>query len=415
VSTSNLARNTPQWASGFAANRKFIALGNLVRLRNEKNDPIRVSQVLSLTAARGVIRYEDKGAIGNNASEDISRYSIVRVGDIVVNSMNVIIGSVGLSKYDGVLSPVYYVLTPFENGLIDMRYLAYHFEIESFQKSLIKIGYGILDHRMKIPWINLRAEKIAVPPIEEQRRIADYLDEEKIQMDKILSAREKQKESLSSLLHSQIDYDLRDQALEIDEMRLSLLLDRISTGTTPDSSIDDSDGLPWYSPASISGLGKLGEQVRNISSTFLGDIRWVRFPKDSVLIVGVGGTSGRVSYLDHAASGNQQLTCLTPNNRIIPKFLFYYLMSKKSELLALANYTTLPILNNDFLKSLLIPTPSLALQGELVERWTKLENSANELGSQISAFRDLHLEYLGSLITAAVTGQFDVTTGRSVA
>jgi type I restriction enzyme S subunit len=415
VSTSNLARNTPQWASGFAANRKFIALGNLVRLRNEKNDPIRVSQVLSLTAARGVIRYEDKGAIGNNASEDISRYSIVRVGDIVVNSMNVIIGSVGLSKYDGVLSPVYYVLTPFENGLIDMRYLAYHFEIESFQKSLIKIGYGILDHRMKIPWINLRAEKIAVPPIEEQRRIADYLDEEKIQMDKILSAREKQKESLSSLLHSQIDYDLRDQALEIDEMRLSLLLDRISTGTTPDSSIDDSDGLPWYSPASISGLGKLGEQVRNISSTFLGDIRWVRFPKDSVLIVGVGGTSGRVSYLDHAASGNQQLTCLTPNNRIIPKFLFYYLMSKKSELLALANYTTLPILNNDFLKSLLIPTPSLALQGELVERGTKLENSANELGSQISAFRDLHLEYLGSLITAAVTGQFDVTTGRSVA
>ena len=118
----------PKWAKSFSEDIKFMPLGNLVRLRNEKNDPVKLTQVLSLTAARGVILYEDKGAIGNNASEDITRYSVVRIGDIVVNSMNVIIGSVGLSKYDGVLSPVYYVLTPIQSDLIDMRFLAYHFQ-----------------------------------------------------------------------------------------------------------------------------------------------------------------------------------------------------------------------------------------------------------------------------------------------
>ena len=59
-----------------------------------------------------MILYEEKGDIGNKASGDISRYSIVRKGDIVLNSMNVIIGSVGLSAFEGVLSPVYYVLKP---------------------------------------------------------------------------------------------------------------------------------------------------------------------------------------------------------------------------------------------------------------------------------------------------------------
>jgi type I restriction enzyme S subunit len=85
--------------------------------------------------------------------------------------MNVIIGSVGLSKYEGVLSPVYYVLMPVNENSVDMEYLALHFRIREFQRQLIKIGYGILDHRMRIPWINLKAEKIIVPSFEEQRQL----------------------------------------------------------------------------------------------------------------------------------------------------------------------------------------------------------------------------------------------------
>ena len=160
--------NPPGWASRLGIDRKLIPLGNLVCIRGEKNNPIQLTQVLSLTAARGVILYEDKGAIGNVASEDVSRYSIVRKNDLVVNCMNIIIGSVGLSKYDGVLSPVYYVLKKISNDSINIEYLAFHFRIREFQRQLIKIGYGILDHRMRIPWINLKAELIIVPPLDVQ-------------------------------------------------------------------------------------------------------------------------------------------------------------------------------------------------------------------------------------------------------
>lgn len=167
--SSNL--KIPRWATHLGSGRSLVPLGKLVRPRGEKNDPIILDEVLSLTAARGVIRYEDKGDIGNKASEDISRYSIVRKSDLVINSMNIIIGSVGLSRYDGVLSPVYFVLRPRDNSRINMEYLSLHFRIREFQRQLIRLGYGILDHRMRIPWINLKSQEIVLPSLAEQERI----------------------------------------------------------------------------------------------------------------------------------------------------------------------------------------------------------------------------------------------------
>lgn len=171
------AQPGPPWAQlSMAEDRSMMRLGTVLERRLERNNPIRLQNILSLTADRGVIPYEEKGDIGNRASEDISRYSIVRRGDIVLNSMNVIIGSVALSRYEGVLSPVYYVLKPVDGSEVDMRFLAYHFRIREFQRQLIRLGHGILDHRMRIPWINLKSEKLILPPLDTQRIVANKLD-----------------------------------------------------------------------------------------------------------------------------------------------------------------------------------------------------------------------------------------------
>ena len=167
----------PEWANGIGPDRAMTRLGSVLRIRGERNDPVRETQILSLTADRGVILYEDKGDVGNKASEDISRYGVVHAGDIVVNSMNVVIGSVGLSRYRGVLSPVYYVLCPVDPEAVDVRFLAYHFRIRSFQRQLRRLGYGILEHRLRIPWVNLKTQELALPPVEVQSKVADQLAE----------------------------------------------------------------------------------------------------------------------------------------------------------------------------------------------------------------------------------------------
>lgn len=165
------------WLGDVPEHWEVVRLGSLARERGETNDDGAVTDVLSLLRLRGVIPYDEKGNIGNKRSEDITRYKIVRPNDIVVNCMNVIIGSVGISRHTGCLSPVYYVLVP-RSGRADAHYLNSLFQCRAFHKSLVRIGKGILAHRLRIPMELLKCELLPRPPMPEQTAIVQYLTEE---------------------------------------------------------------------------------------------------------------------------------------------------------------------------------------------------------------------------------------------
>lgn len=159
-----------EWLGDVPEHWELRRLGALLSERGETNEDGNETQVLSLLRNVGVIPYEEKGHFGNKKSEDTTRYKLVRPNDIVVNSMNVIIGSVGLSRHAGCLSPVYYVLVPrFVRD--DPRYLNLIFQCKSFQRSLVGLGNGILAHRMRIPMELLKNELMPRPPVEEQLAI----------------------------------------------------------------------------------------------------------------------------------------------------------------------------------------------------------------------------------------------------
>jgi type I restriction enzyme S subunit len=179
ITQSNSSKTTDlrlDWLGEFPAHWEVKRLGALLEERNEMNADRQIQQVLSLVRKRGVMRYEDKGRIGNKRSDDVGRYKIVREGDIVVNSMNVIIGSVGQSAYTGCLSPVYYVLKPRSNDHHNAFFNAI-FQVERFHSSLVRFGKGILAHRMRIPMIDLKTVMLPVPPLEEQLLIAERVVE----------------------------------------------------------------------------------------------------------------------------------------------------------------------------------------------------------------------------------------------
>ncbi|MHB1739536.1 MAG: hypothetical protein ACYCXA_08680 [Actinomycetes bacterium] len=75
------------------------------------------------------------------------------------------------------MSPVYYVLCPINEEHVDRRFLAFHLRIRPFQRQLGRLGYGILEHRLRIPWINLKAQELALPPLDVQRQVADSMEE----------------------------------------------------------------------------------------------------------------------------------------------------------------------------------------------------------------------------------------------
>lgn len=151
---------------------------------NVSNNPIQTQNILSLTIEAGVIPYAEKGNQGNKAKEDYSQYRIAFPDTLVINSMNVIIGAVGISQYFGCVSPVYYVFEPIEGT--DLRYIYYLFTNTGFQKEMRKYAKGILEIRLRISSNDMLKRIVPSPPFKEQQRIADYLDKMRAEIDAVL-------------------------------------------------------------------------------------------------------------------------------------------------------------------------------------------------------------------------------------
>ena len=172
-----------EWIGKIPREWEVKRLKNILLERKENNNPIKTKNILSLTNDRGVIPYSEKGNTGNKSKEDLTGYKIAYPNDIVLNSMNIVIGSVGLSKYYGCVSPVYYMLYS-ENNRIE--YYNYIFQTRVFQTSLKGLGNGILDIRMRIPMEKLNNVILPIPPLEEQEKIANYLDKKVSDIDLII-------------------------------------------------------------------------------------------------------------------------------------------------------------------------------------------------------------------------------------
>lgn len=202
--------------------------------RIEKNDPIKTKDILSLTAKQGVVPLSEKEGGGNKPKEDFTAYKLAYPNDIVINSMNILSGSVGLSKYFGCVSPVYYMLRPF-NDNFDVRYFNYIFQTKVFQLSLFGLGNGILIKesgngkfntiRMRIPMEKFGNLLIPVPNEKEQIKISNYLDTKCSEIDATAE-------------------DIQKEIALLEDYKKSVITEAVTKGLNPDAEMKDS-GVEW--------------------------------------------------------------------------------------------------------------------------------------------------------------------------
>ncbi|EOX9269636.1 restriction endonuclease subunit S [Campylobacter upsaliensis] len=171
-----------KWLGEIPQSWEIKPLQAIFNQRNEQNNNLEFQTILSLVKDVGVIPYEEKGNVGNKAKDDLQGYKIARVNDLVLNKMNAVIGSLGVSKYDGLVSPIYLVLY-IANPNYLITYYSYLFQIKSVQKFLRKFAYGIMEIRESIDYLEFKKMFLPTPPLQEQKEIAEFLDSkcEKIQ------------------------------------------------------------------------------------------------------------------------------------------------------------------------------------------------------------------------------------------
>lgn len=212
------------WLGKIPSHWKLLPCRAIVDNQVEKNDSGKIEEYLSLMANIGVVRYEEKGDVGNKKPEDLTKCKLVKQGNLVINSMNYAIGSYGMSPFNGVCSPVYIVLEPKEQ-IVERRYALRLFENKPMQKHLAQLGNGILQHRAAIKWDDIKSQAVPVPPLEEQRAILYFLDREIQRIDSLIE----EKQTFIKLLK---------------EKRQALISHVVTKGLNPNVEMQDS-GIEW--------------------------------------------------------------------------------------------------------------------------------------------------------------------------
>ena len=184
----------PDWLSNMPSAWTSVPFGSIFTQSKRKNSRLQRDFVLSVMKDLGVIPYTEKGNVGNKVSDDLSGYKLVDKGDFVLNSMNLYMGSVGVSAYNGVTSTAYIVCKPSEN--VYAGYYNYLIQFKGFQEYVGLLGKGIMEIREAVRWTALKSVFVPLPDLPTQRRIAGFLDRETARIDRLI---EKNDQSINRL------------------------------------------------------------------------------------------------------------------------------------------------------------------------------------------------------------------------
>jgi type I restriction enzyme S subunit len=350
----------------------------------------------------------------------------VRDGDVIVSTVRTYLQAIApISDPEDnlVVSTGFAVARP-NRDLLDTEFFKYALREPRFLYEVEARSTGI-----SYPAINsteLADIQIQLPLLSTQRRIAAYLDAETAQMDSLVAEKEQMLKLLEEKRAAQTSHavirglnsraPLKPSGLpwlgDIPEhwmvRRLKQVCRRIDTGGTPSASYmeNTSEGnFQWFTPGDFTSSDWLDDSRRKIPVEAIQDGEAKVFPAQSLLVVGIGATLGKVALSPSECSANQQINVLFDWYDTDPRFVLAALRSCKDLLWAYSNSATLPILNQERLGSIEVPVPPLEEQRAIVAHLTAERERTAGLEAALQDSIELLRERRRALITAAVTGQ----------
>ena len=234
VSSSNGIEKYPKLRfPEFSEPWERVRIGDVYAERSERG--AESAELLSVTMTEGVKRRSDiEGK--DNSSEDKGNYKVVRIGDMVYNSMRMWQGANGISAYDGIVSPAYTVLTPkveIANGFFGALFKT-HRSISEFCRH----SQGMTSDTWNLKYPQIETIRISMPVFKEQQKISEFLSKIEIRIEKQLDLVEHLKKYKRGVIQAVFDDEKRDLFGEISsgkQVKLSDLMD-FQNGINADAS-----------------------------------------------------------------------------------------------------------------------------------------------------------------------------------
>ena len=188
-----------EWIGRMPSDWAIIRVKNLLAEINDRSEtgseePLSMSQVLGIVPSSMI-------AVANPATSYVGA-KIVRPNDLVFNKLKAHLGVFAVSNYDGLVSPDYAVYRANERA--NPKFLEYLFKtpncIQEFKKYITGVGAGL----SRLYTSDLFNIKVALPVIDVQKHIVEYLNDFCSQADALIDEKQSLIDDLESYKKSLI-------------------------------------------------------------------------------------------------------------------------------------------------------------------------------------------------------------------
>ncbi|MFJ3136365.1 restriction endonuclease subunit S [Streptomyces sp. NPDC086843] len=315
------------------------------------------------------------------------------------------------------------------------RFLYYWLSSRPFQEYVYAALVVGATNQIELNRDRLGDAPVPLPPLEEQRRVADFLDAETARIDKMRSTMHRLKMLLQERRDAQRSLTLRGAEMVgartphpmLGELParwpvipLKRLVPRVGVGVVVDpSSYFAEEGVPFLRGSNITEAGVDLTGVRFMSEADSQTLWRSRLNSGDIVVIRAGYPGRAAVVPDHLDGANcASLLVIKRGKHLLPKYLEAYFNSPlgRTYVNSVRYGAAQEQINVSHVVDFMVPVPALQEQDSIVQRLQVSEKPIQVLREALLRQEILLAERRQALITAAVTGQFDVSTasGRNV-
>jgi type I restriction enzyme S subunit len=304
---------------------------------------------------------------------------------------------VAVAEFEAVVSGDIYVLAP-KNELLLPDLLPFLCLSERYFQHAVGTSAGSLSPRTN--WTSLASFEFDLPPLDQQRRIAEILWAVDEVNETWLKAQRKCEKAIRA--YAAVAFD----SITVLEGKHGVSSRRfgdaftIKTGGTPSRANAAYWGgtIPWVKTGEVN-YEDIFDSEEKITELGYNESAVKLIPRDSVLMAlyGQGPTLGRVAQLRVESTVNQACAAIFPSPEFNMRYVYQYLVNQYANIRSLARGASQPNINALIVKDFFVPSPPLSRQKEVVAEFAKYDEAQRMIVEHLTQGVNLLTQFINAI------------------